>query len=116
VVLPEREMGDVDAGRTGTTCRGGGSFGVIGGGGGGGEGTSMGSFANIEGGFDFDGGHFHGRYCKAGRGGRQAVSSQGNNDVRSLDVLFCSLVPYLPLLFQGISALVFLQIDILDTD
>ena len=36
--------------------------------------------------------------------------------VRSLDVLFCSLVPYLPLLFQGISALVFLQIDILDTD
>jgi hypothetical protein len=36
--------------------------------------------------------------------------------VRSLDVLFCSLVPYLPLLLQGISALVFLQIDILDTD
>ena len=64
VVLPEREMGDVDAGRTGTTCRGGGSFGVIGGGGSGGEGTSMGSFANIEGGFDFDGGHFHGRQAK----------------------------------------------------
>ena len=36
--------------------------------------------------------------------------------VRSLADLFCTPVPYLPLLFQGVSPPIFLRIGIFDTD